>query len=72
MRYSLLIYSDPADDGFAQGDVYPSGPMRNPDGVQRGSLFNGDGDPATPTWSSGSSCKSEVIPSTPPPCQIAR
>jgi len=52
---ALLLYSDPADDGFTQGDVYPTGPMRNPDGVQRGSLFNGDGDPTTPTWSSAES-----------------
>jgi len=49
---ALLLYSDPADDGFALGDVYPAGPMRSPDGVQRGSLFNGDGDPSTPAWSS--------------------
>jgi N-acetylated-alpha-linked acidic dipeptidase len=44
----LLIYSDPQDDGYVRGDVYPSGPMRNRDGVQRGSVFNGAGDPATP------------------------
>ena len=25
---ALLIYSDPADDGYARGDVYPEGPMR--------------------------------------------
>ena len=49
---ALLLYSDPADDGFTLGDVYPTGPMRGPDGVQRGSLFNGKGDPATPNWSS--------------------
>jgi N-acetylated-alpha-linked acidic dipeptidase len=52
---ALLLYSDPADDGYVQGDVYPLGPMRSPDGVQRGSLFNGDGDPSTPTWSSAES-----------------
>ena len=45
---ALLIYSDPADDGYVKGDVYPGGPMRNRDGVQRGSVFNGAGDPATP------------------------
>ena len=33
-----LIYSDPRDDGYFQGDVYPKGPMRPPDGVQRGSV----------------------------------
>ncbi len=45
---ALLIYSDPIDDGFVTGDVYPAGPMRNSRGVQRGSVFNGYGDPATP------------------------
>jgi len=44
----LVIYSDPADDGYVRGDVYPDGPMRNDRGVQRGSVFNGDGDPSTP------------------------
>jgi len=45
---ALLIYSDPQDDGFVRGDVYPSGPMRPPQGIQRGSVFNGAGDPTTP------------------------
>jgi N-acetylated-alpha-linked acidic dipeptidase len=45
---ALLIYSDPQDDGYVRGDVYPNGPMRNRNGVQRGSVFNGAGDPATP------------------------
>jgi N-acetylated-alpha-linked acidic dipeptidase len=49
---ALLLYSDPQDDGYVRGDVYPVGPMRNPDGVQRGSVFNGDGDPTTPGWAS--------------------
>ncbi|MBV9881180.1 MAG: M20/M25/M40 family metallo-hydrolase, partial [Gemmatirosa sp.] len=49
---ALLIYSDPADDGFVRGDVYPLGPMRNADGVQRGSVFNGNGDPSTPGYPS--------------------
>ncbi|MFL5383066.1 MAG: M20/M25/M40 family metallo-hydrolase [Longimicrobiaceae bacterium] len=44
----LVIYSDPADDGFVRGDVYPEGPMRPERGVQRGSVFNGNGDPSTP------------------------
>lgn len=46
----LLIYSDPSDDGYVQGDVYPEGPMRNGRGVQRGSVYNGYGDPATPGY----------------------
>jgi N-acetylated-alpha-linked acidic dipeptidase len=45
-----LIYSDPKDDGFAAGPVFPSGPMRPSDGVQRGSvsdLGSAAGDPLT-------------------------
>jgi N-acetylated-alpha-linked acidic dipeptidase len=47
----LIIYSDPADDGFAQGDVYPKGPWRPESSGQRGSvqfLFIYPGDPLTP------------------------
>ena len=49
---ALLLYSDPQSDGYVRGDVYPEGPMRNGDGVQRGSVFNGAGDPATPGYAS--------------------
>ncbi len=49
---ALLIYSDPQQDGYVAGDVYPNGPMRNRNGVQRGSVFNGAGDPATPGYPS--------------------
>ena len=49
---ALLIYSDPQDDGFVRGDVYPEGPMRPATGVQRGSVMNLDGDPSTPGWGS--------------------
>jgi len=35
-----LIYSDPADDGYAAGDVYPAGPFKNESGVQRGSVMD--------------------------------
>ena len=49
---ALLLYSDPQSDGYVRGDVYPEGPMRNWDGVQRGSVFNGAGDPATPGYAS--------------------
>lgn len=48
----LFIYSDPQDDGFVAGDVYPEGPMRNANGVQRGSILNPDGDPSTPGYGS--------------------
>jgi N-acetylated-alpha-linked acidic dipeptidase len=46
-----IIYSDPADDGYFQGDVFPEGPMRNENGVQRGSVMDMPtypGDPTTP------------------------
>ncbi len=49
---ALLIYSDPQDDGFVRGDVYPEGPFRNENGVQRGSVMNMNGDPSTPGWGS--------------------
>ena len=49
---ALLIYSDPQEDGFARGDVYPRGPMRAAQAIQRGSVFNGQGDPSTPGWGS--------------------
>jgi N-acetylated-alpha-linked acidic dipeptidase len=48
----LLIYSDPQDDGYVAGDVYPKGPMRPSAGVQRGSILNPDGDPSTPGYGS--------------------
>lgn len=47
----LIIYSDPAEDGYAQGDVYPKGPWRPESSGQRGSvqfLFVHPGDPLTP------------------------
>ena len=49
---ALVIYSDPADDGYMRGDVYPEGPMRPEQGVQRGSVYNDNGDPTTPDWAS--------------------
>lgn len=48
----LLLFSDPADDGYVRGDTYPFGPYRHPDAPQRGSIFNGYGDPSTPGWAS--------------------
>ncbi len=55
-----LIYSDPADDGYAVDSVFPQGPMRNSDGVQRGSVFDmpiHPGDPLTPFIASTQSAK---------------
>jgi N-acetylated-alpha-linked acidic dipeptidase len=47
----VIIYSDPADDGWRRGDKYPKGPWRPDSGVQRGSIgymFEFPGDPTTP------------------------
>ncbi len=46
-----LIYSDPKEDGYYAGDVYPAGAYRNDEGVQRGSVADMpiySGDPLTP------------------------
>lgn len=46
-----IIYSDPMDDGYFAGDVYPKGPFKNEYGVQRGSIMDmviNPGDPLTP------------------------
>jgi N-acetylated-alpha-linked acidic dipeptidase len=48
---ACIIYSDPRDDGYFQGDVYPEGAYRRDDGVQRGSVVDMPqypGDPLTP------------------------
>ena len=47
----ILIYSDPAEDGYTQGDVYPNGPFRPGSAIQRGSVQSlalRPGDPSTP------------------------
>jgi N-acetylated-alpha-linked acidic dipeptidase len=47
----ILIFSDPADDGYAKGDTYPDGRFRPESAIQRGSvqfLSHGPGDPSTP------------------------
>ncbi|HTS38778.1 MAG TPA: transferrin receptor-like dimerization domain-containing protein [Candidatus Solibacter sp.] len=49
-----LIYSEPQDDGYTRDVVFPQGPMRNADGVQRGSVMDfassNPGDPLTPGY----------------------
>ncbi|HEY4089766.1 MAG TPA: M28 family peptidase [Bryobacteraceae bacterium] len=50
-----IIYSDPRDDGYFQGDSYPKGPYRPAGGVQRGSVLDlgvQPGDPLSPGWAS--------------------
>ena len=51
----VILYSDPADDGYMKGPTYPDGPMRPPFAIQRGSvqfLSLGPGDPSTPGYPS--------------------
>jgi N-acetylated-alpha-linked acidic dipeptidase len=48
---ACLIYSDPHEDGYFQGDVYPDGPFRGWGMIQRGSVMDMPrypGDPSTP------------------------
>lgn len=48
---ACIVYSDPRDDGYYTGDVYPEGPQRPKDGAQRGSVMDMPlypGDPLTP------------------------
>jgi N-acetylated-alpha-linked acidic dipeptidase len=55
-----LIYSDPRDDGYYLGDVYPKGAFRPAAGVQRGSLLDLTiyaGDPLSPGWASEAGSK---------------
>ena len=52
---ALILYSDPADDGFKKGEVFPWGPWGPESHLQRGSIvydFNLPGDPRSPGWSS--------------------
>jgi N-acetylated-alpha-linked acidic dipeptidase len=56
----VILYSDPADDGYTQGDIYPKGPWRHPSAIQRGSvmfLSKTPGDPSTPGWGSTKGAK---------------
>lgn len=62
---ACLIYSDPKDDGFFNGDVYPVGAWRNKDGVQRGSVVDvpvATGDPSTPGYGSVPGAKRLSVP----------
>ena len=52
---ALLIYSDPADDGYAKGKVFPDGPWGPETHIQHGAItydFIVPGDPSTPGWAS--------------------
>jgi N-acetylated-alpha-linked acidic dipeptidase len=52
---ALLIYSDPAEDGYVRGKVFPDGPWGPETHIQRGAItydFIVPGDPLTPGWAS--------------------
>jgi N-acetylated-alpha-linked acidic dipeptidase len=52
---AILIYSDPAEDGYGQGKVFPDGPWGPESHIQRGAItydFIEPGDPLTPGWAS--------------------
>jgi N-acetylated-alpha-linked acidic dipeptidase len=52
---AILIYSDPAEDGYRKGKVFPDGPWGPETHFQRGAIeydFQQAGDPTTPGWSS--------------------
>jgi N-acetylated-alpha-linked acidic dipeptidase len=56
----LIIYSDPEDDGYVAGDVFPNGPWRPMSGIQRGSVEYTEiypGDPLTPGEAAGPNAK---------------
>ena len=63
-----LIYSDPRDDGYFQGDVYPKGAWRNEFGAQRGSVADMPlfpGDPLTPGYGATKDAKRLAIKDAP-------
>jgi N-acetylated-alpha-linked acidic dipeptidase len=52
---AMLVYSDPAEDGFKKGKVFPDGPWGPESHIQRGAItydFIVPGDPLTPGWAS--------------------
>ena len=58
-----LIYSDPRDDGYNQGESYPEGPMRPAEGVQRGSVMDMPvypGDPQSPGFGAKADAESKA------------
>ena len=57
---AVLIYSDPQEDGYVRGPVYPDGPWRPSSGVQRGTIHYPNfypGDPQTPGYPAKKNCK---------------
>jgi len=63
-----IIYSDPKEDGYFQGDVYPEGPYKLETGVQRGSVLDMPlypGDPLTPGYGATADAKRLEIKDAP-------
>src|SRR6266404_7400366 len=64
-----LIYSDPGDDGYFLDNVFPQGPMRPSDGVQRGSVLDfpatSPGDPLTPGYGATPGAKRLAVQDAP-------
>lgn len=54
---AVVLYSDPAEDGFRYGDVYPKGDWRPPGSIMRRSVVISDGDPLSPGWASVAGAK---------------
>jgi N-acetylated-alpha-linked acidic dipeptidase len=55
---AVVLYSDPAEDGFRYGEVYPKGDWRPPGGIMRRSILNlTGGDPLSPGWASKQGAK---------------
>jgi N-acetylated-alpha-linked acidic dipeptidase len=49
----LIMYNDPISDGYVRGTVYPDGPWRAPQCIERGTIYRWSlyaGDPLTPGW----------------------
>ncbi|HEV2269703.1 MAG TPA: transferrin receptor-like dimerization domain-containing protein [Steroidobacteraceae bacterium] len=68
-----LIYSDPRDDGYFNGDAYPKGGWRPAEGVQRGSVMNMSmypGDPTTPGYGSVPGAKHLAVKDAAPVLKI--
>lgn len=52
---AMIVYSDPNEDGYAKGPVYPRGPWGPASHLQRGGIaydYIVPGDPLTPGWAS--------------------
>jgi N-acetylated-alpha-linked acidic dipeptidase len=57
---AMIVYSDPKEDGYLKGDVFPKGPWGPPSHLQRGGIaydYIVPGDPLTPGWASTSGAR---------------